>query len=64
MATELVNTVTDLVDKCINFGPKKTTDDALPTPNTSDSDEDFEVYSTTTIVQNLLAVYFFDPGRF
>ena len=50
MATGLVNTITDLVDKCINFGPEKTKDDAPPTPSTSDSDEDFEVHSTTTIV--------------
>ena len=50
VATGLVNTVTDLVDKRVNFGPKKTTDDAPPTPSTSDSDEDFEVHNTTTIV--------------
>ena len=50
MATGLVSTVTDLEDKRVNFGPKKTTDDVLPTSSTSDSDEDFEVHSTTTIV--------------
>ena len=46
MATGLVNTVTDLVDKRVNFSPKKSTDDAPPTTHdssTSDSDEDFEV---------------------
>ena len=46
VATGLVNTVTDMVDKRVNFGPKKTSDDAPPTTqdsSTSDSDEDFEV---------------------
>ena len=41
MATGLVNTVTDLVDKRVHFGPKKT-----PPPqdsSSSDSDDDFEV---------------------
>ena len=58
VATGLVNTVTDLVDKSVNFGPKKTTDDTPPTTqdsSTSDSDEDFEVGSLSKI-QWLLAV--------
>ena len=52
VATGLVNTVTDLVDKRVNFGPKTTTaDDAPPTSSSSDSDEDFEVYRAQTVVK-------------
>ena len=43
MATGLVNTVTDLVDKRVHFGPKKSEEAPPKEESESDSDDSFEV---------------------
>ena len=57
VATGLVNTVTDLVDKRVHFGTRKTTE--VPPPShdssSSDSDDNFEVFL-------LFSVHLFDPS--
>jgi hypothetical protein len=64
VATGLVNTVTDLVDKRVNFGPKTTSaDNAPPTSSSSDSDEDFEVYGALCKMEYLTSNLLVDSGR-